>query len=49
MHLAHGVVAPGVVVGGVLLARDQLLRVEELTVGASTDLICRCRTDMRYK
>ena len=39
MLLAHGVVAPGVVVGGILLARDQLLRVEQLTVGAGTDLI----------
>ena len=39
MLLAHGVVAPGVVVGGVLLARDQLLGVEELAVGASTNLI----------
>merc|ERR1712179_487936 len=31
--LADGVVTTGVVVGGVLLACDQLLRVEQLTVG----------------
>jgi hypothetical protein len=37
--LANGVVATGKVVGGILLARDQLLRVEQLTVGASADLI----------
>ena len=29
----------GEVVGGILLARDQLLRVEQLPVGTSTDLI----------
>ena len=33
--LADGVVAPGVVVGGVLLPIDQLLRVEQLAVCAS--------------
>merc|ERR1719310_1341881 len=37
--LANGVVATGVVVGGVLLARDQLLRVVELAVGAGADLV----------
>jgi len=37
--LANGVVTTGVVIGGILLARDQLLRVEELTVGSSADLI----------
>ena len=37
--LADGVVAPGVVVGGVLLARDQLLGVEQLTVRPSSNLI----------
>ena len=36
--LADGVVAPGVVVGGVLLACDQLLRVEQLPVGPGADL-----------
>ena len=36
--LADGVVAAGVVVGGVLLARDQLLGVEQLPVGARADL-----------
>ncbi len=29
----------GVVVGGIFLAGDQLLRVEELTVGAEPDLV----------
>ena len=37
--LADGVVATGEVVGGVLLAGDELLGVEELSVGASADLI----------
>ena len=37
--LSDGVVAPGVVVGGVLLASHQLLGVEQLTVGSSTDLV----------
>merc|ERR1719331_3164578 len=37
--LANGVVATGVVVGGVLLARDELLRVVELAVGARADLV----------
>ena len=38
--LADGVVTTGVVVGRVLLAGDQLLRVEQLAVGTRTDLIC---------
>jgi len=37
--LADGVVATGEVVGGVLLAGDELLRVEELPVGAGADLV----------
>ena len=37
--LSDGVVTTGIVVGGIFLAGDQLLWVEELTVGASTDLI----------
>ena len=37
--LSDGVVTTGVVVGGILLTGDQLLGVEELTVGASPDLI----------
>ena len=37
--LANGVVAPGVVVGGVLLAIDQLLRMVELTVGPNSGLV----------
>ena len=38
--LANSVVASSVVVGSILLARDQLLGMEELAVGASADLIC---------
>merc|ERR1712086_1200376 len=37
--LADGVVAAGVVVGRVLLAGDQLLRVVQLAVGAGADLV----------
>ena len=37
--LTNGVVTTGEVVGGVLLAGDELLWVEELSVGASADLI----------
>merc|ERR1711976_406661 len=37
--LANGVVTTGIVVGSILLASDQLLRVEQLAVGASADLI----------
>merc|ERR1719160_1735251 len=37
--LTDGVVAAGEVVGGILLTGDQLLRVEELAVGARADLI----------
>ena len=37
--LADGVVAPGVVVGGVLLAVDQLLGVVELAVGSNSGLV----------
>ena len=37
--LTNGVVATGEVVGGVFLAGDKLLGVEELAVGASADLI----------
>ena len=36
--LADGVVAPGVVVGRILLPSHQLLGVEQLTVGPSPDL-----------
>ena len=38
--LAHGVVAASIVVGSVLFTRDHLLRMEELSVGASANLIC---------
>ena len=37
--LADGVVTPGVVVGRVFLACDELLRVEQLAVGSSPDLV----------
>ena len=37
--LPDNVVAPGVVVGRVLLAGDQLLRVEELAVGPDPHLV----------
>ena len=37
--LADGVVATRIVVGGVLLARDQLLGVEELAVGSAPHLV----------
>ena len=37
--LTDGVVTTGEVVGGILLTRDELLRVEELSVGAGSDLI----------
>jgi hypothetical protein len=37
--LSNGVMSTGIVVGGILLASHQLLRVEQLTVGASTDFI----------
>merc|ERR1712071_429825 len=37
--LTDGVVSSGVVVSGILLTGDQLLRVEELSVGSSSDLI----------
>ena len=37
--LADGVVTTGEVVGGILLARDKLLWVEQLTVGACSDLV----------
>merc|ERR1719362_371683 len=37
--LANGVVTTGVVIGGVLFARDQLLGVVQLAVGTSADLI----------
>jgi len=37
--LADGVVTTGVVVGSIFLARDQLLRVVQLSVGASADFV----------
>jgi len=46
--LPDRLVTTGVVVGGVLLAGDKLLRVEQLTVGARTNLICNieCKTHL---
>jgi hypothetical protein len=37
--LSNGVVATGIVVGSIFLASDELLRVEQLPVGASANLI----------
>ncbi len=37
--LTHCVVAPGIVVGGILLAADELLGVEELPVGPGSNLV----------
>ena len=39
--LADGVVTSGVVVGSILLARNQLLRMKQLAVDARSDLVCR--------
>ena len=44
--LADGVVAARVVVGGVLLARDDLLGVEELAVRAGADLVADGRLEV---
>jgi hypothetical protein len=38
--LADGVVTSGVVVGGVFIAGDQLLGVEELTIGPCANFVC---------
>lgn len=38
-NLSDGVVSPGVVVSGILLASNHLLRVEQLLVRTSSDLI----------
>jgi hypothetical protein len=40
--LSDGVVTTSVVVSGILLSSDQLLRVEQLSVGSGTDLINNC-------
>jgi hypothetical protein len=37
--LAYGIVSAGIVVGSILLAADQQLGMEELTIGASPDLV----------
>jgi len=39
--LSNSVMATGIVVGSILLASDQLFRMEKLTIGASTYLICK--------
>ena len=36
---ANGIMSSGVVVGSIFLSSDKLLRVEELSVGSSADLI----------
>lgn len=41
--LANGVVPPGIVIGSIFLACDELLRVEELAVGASANFIWKRR------
>ena len=38
--LSDGVVSTGIVVGSILLASDELLRMEQLAICASADLIC---------
>ena len=40
--LANGVVPSGIVIGSIFLACDELLRVEELAVGASANFINDC-------
>jgi len=44
--LANGVVTTGIVVGSILLAGDELLRVVELAVGAGADLVKRSRLEV---
>lgn len=44
--LANGVVATGIVVGSVLLAADQELRMEQLAVGSGADLVDRGRVEI---
>jgi deoxyribose-phosphate aldolase len=41
--LTNGVVTTGVVVGSILLTRDQLLRVVKLSVSTSSDFVKRSR------
>jgi hypothetical protein len=38
-NLTNSIVAPGVVVGRILLATHKLLRVEELAIGPSSNLV----------
>ena len=38
--LANCVVAPGIIVGRILLASQELVRVEQLSVGPCLDLVC---------
>lgn len=44
--LANGVVTTRIVVGSILLATDELLRVEELAVATGTDLVDRGRVQV---
>ena len=44
--LSNGVVATGIVVGCILFASDELLRVEERTVGSSADLVNNSRLEI---
>jgi hypothetical protein len=46
--LADGVVTTGLVVGGILLAGDQLLGVVQLSVGASADLVHHTRLQINH-
>mmetsp|Transcript_6627 Transcript_6627/g.12784 ORF Transcript_6627/g.12784 Transcript_6627/m.12784 type:complete len:469 (+) Transcript_6627:65-1471(+) len=46
--LSDGVVTTGVVVGGILLAGDQLLRVVELSVGAGANLVHHTRLEVDH-
>ena len=45
--LADGVMAARVVVGGVFLPRDQLLRVEQLTIDPIANLVCGIKSEMK--
>lgn len=47
--LADGVVASGIIIGRILLASDQLLWVEELSVRACSHLICRQAFQITYR
>ena len=46
--LSDGVVATGVVVGCIFFSGEELLRVEQLAVGASAHLVCKNRDSVVY-